>query len=153
MSSLNLIFTACVAFKIEVPDRQKINFTPLGFSNLIFSKIKCIISLSNPFQWGLRHRVIIQIYIETKPNVIVVPLSVAKLEGGACPFTAISTYDVGWVELGLGGFHLYLFPFNLHLSLVSLLYTLQSCRWVFKSGWASSNVVGIIFPPVCNRVN
>ena len=41
--------------------------------------------------------------VETKPNVIAVPSSVAKLEGGACAFTAISTYDVGWVELGLGG--------------------------------------------------
>ena len=26
---------------------------------------------------------------------------------------------------------------------------LQRCRWVFKSGWASSNVVGIICPPGC----
>ena len=60
---------------------------------------------------GLRHRVIIQIYIETKPNVIVVPLSVAKLEGGACPFTAIFTYDVGWVELGLEGVSSVSFPF------------------------------------------
>ena len=25
---------------------------------------------------------------------------------------------------------------------------MQSCRWVFKSGWASSNVVGIICPLV-----
>ena len=29
----------------------------------------------------------------------------------------------------------------------------QRCRWVFKSGWASSNVMGIICPPGCNRVN
>ena len=29
----------------------------------------------------------------------------------------------------------------------------QSCRWVFKSGWAGSNVVGIICPLGCNRVN
>ena len=29
----------------------------------------------------------------------------------------------------------------------------QRCRWDFKSGWASSNVVGIICPPGCNRVN
>ena len=27
-------------------------------------------------------------------------------------------------------------------------YTFQRCRWVFKSGWASSNVVGIICPLV-----
>ena len=31
--------------------------------------------------------------------------------------------------------------------------TMQRCRWVFKSGWASSNVVGIICPPGCSRVN
>ena len=30
---------------------------------------------------------------------------------------------------------------------------LQRYRWDFKSGWASSNVVGIICPPGCNRVN
>ena len=29
----------------------------------------------------------------------------------------------------------------------------QRYRWVFKSGWASSNVVGKICPPGCNRVN
>ena len=28
---------------------------------------------------------------------------------------------------------------------------LQRCSWVFKSGQASSNVVGIICPPGCNR--
>ena len=31
--------------------------------------------------------------------------------------------------------------------------TLQRCCWVFKSGWASRNVVGIICPPGANRVN
>ena len=36
---------------------------------------------------------------------------------------------------------------------LSLLSTVQRCPWVFKSGWASSNVVGIICPPGCNRVN
>ena len=30
---------------------------------------------------------------------------------------------------------------------------IQRCRWVFKSVWASSNVVGIICPPGCNSVN
>ena len=29
----------------------------------------------------------------------------------------------------------------------------RRCRWVFKSGWASSNVVGIICHPGCNRIN
>ena len=29
----------------------------------------------------------------------------------------------------------------------------QRCRWVFKSGWASSNVVAKFCPPGCNRVN
>ena len=29
----------------------------------------------------------------------------------------------------------------------------QRCRWDLKSGWASSNVMGIICPPGCNRVN
>ena len=29
----------------------------------------------------------------------------------------------------------------------------QRCRWVFKSVWVSSNMVGIICPPRCNRVN
>ena len=38
-------------------------------------------------------------------------------------------------------------------SIFKTLHCLQRCRWVFKSGWVSSNVVGIICPPGCNRVN
>ena len=35
-----------------------------------------------------------------------------------------------------------------------LLVKFQRCCWVFKSGWASSNVVGIIWPlVVCSKVN
>jgi hypothetical protein len=33
-------------------------------------------------------------------------------------------------------------------SFINYIYHLQRCRWVFKSGWASSNVVGIICPLV-----
>ena len=29
----------------------------------------------------------------------------------------------------------------------------QRCRWVFKSGWAGSDVVGIICASGCNRIN
>ena len=46
-----------------------------------------------------------------------------------------------WVESNLVGQ-------NFHLTGVQ-----QRCRWDFKSGWASSNVVGIICPPCCNMVN
>ena len=32
-------------------------------------------------------------------------------------------------------------------------FTFHRCGWVFKSGWASSNVVGKTCPSGCNRVN
>ena len=39
-------------------------------------------------------------------------------------------------------------------SYVSVKYLgVQRCRWVFKSGWASSNVVSIICSPGCYRFN
>ena len=45
----------------------------------------------------------------------------------------------------------YFFVFKEVFSQNSVL--MQRCRWDFKSRWASSNVVGIICPPGCNRVN
>ena len=39
--SLNLIFTACVAYKIPVWNRPKIKFIKLNISNWNFAKIKC----------------------------------------------------------------------------------------------------------------
>ena len=38
LSISNLIFTACVACKIQVQNRQKIKFVQLDFLNLIFQK-------------------------------------------------------------------------------------------------------------------
>ena len=40
-----------------------------------------------------------------------------------------------------------------NLGIAKIYVILQRCHWVFKSGWATSNVVGIICPPGANRVN
>ena len=38
-------------------------------------------------------------------------------------------------------------PFYVLYQMVQYAGFYQSCRWVFKSGWASISVVGIICPP------
>ena len=35
-----------------------------------------------------------------------------------------------------------------NLGIAKIYVILQRCHWVFKSGWATSNVVGIICPPL-----
>ena len=40
-----------------------------------------------------------------------------------------------------------------HLGPTQRLLHCQRCRWDFECGWASNNVVGIICPPDCYRVN
>ena len=44
-------------------------------------------------------------------------------------------------------------PEMAHSVAVVICLIIQRCRWFFKSGWASSNAVGIICPPGCSRVN